>query len=416
MRMTKTAKLAISGFLLLLAIAGSLFVVRRAVLHDVDGRQPQEVVRAFLDAVIRKDFESANKLTRDAQLIASDPKLMSGFIEFSRHYLGVKTYDISLLGMDKGAHVFFFRGNNDGQTKEYRIYTRKIDDRWRVVLNPESFVYSRAEVAHAEEMVRQLARKKQRLHSFDESFAFVFIDQPTEEEFKGPPFDRSLYARVLDRCRELGAKGVVIKLFLDRAYSESGDEALAVAMSHLPVVLQARLEPGSGTPDDLPEKFAFGSRMLAVREKGDRGWIPLPRFVAVAADIGFVDFADENIPLLERYHGRIYKSVVVCALELQTGKRARLEENGELMLGDRSFRPKADYTLGIKRSLAPLPAHGLNDLLSGKIGRAEIQDKVVILGWVGSGAGVISTPEGAVPVHVYFGQCLRAVFESVYQD
>jgi len=414
--MTKTAKLAISGFSLLLAMAGGLFAVRRSVLHDVDGRQPQEVVRAFLDAVIREDFESANKLTRDAQLIGSDPKLMSGFIEFSRHYLRVKTYDISLLGMDKGAHVFFFRGNNDGQTKEYRIYTRKIDDRWRVVLNPESFVYSRAEVAHAEEMVWQLAMKKQRPHTFDESFAFVFIDHPTEEEFKGPPFDRSLYARALDRCRELGAKGVVIKLFLDRAYTQSGDEALAVAMSRLPVVLQARLEPGSGTPDDLPEKFAFKPHALPVRLQGDRGWIPLARLAAVAADIGFVDFADENIPLLESYRGKTYKSVVVCALELQSGHRAHLGEQGQLMIGDRPFRADADYALGIKRSLVPLPTHELSDLFSGKTSRAEIEGKVVILGWTGARAGAIATPEGWVPVHVYFGQCLRAVFESVYRD
>src|SRR3954469_13721270 len=83
--------------------------------------------------------------------------------------------------------------------------------------------------------------------AFDESFAFVFIDPRTEAELKGPPFDRSVYARAVDRCRELGAKGVLIKLFLDREHSASGDEALATAMGKLPVLLQARLEPETGT-------------------------------------------------------------------------------------------------------------------------------------------------------------------------
>ena len=252
--------------------------------------------------------------------------------------------------------------------------------------------------------------------SLDESFAFVFIERRAEEEWQGPPFDRSLYARAIDRCRELGAKGVVIKLFLDQARAEPGDEALAVAMSRIPAILQARMEAETGTGNNLPEKFAFSLQPLAVRERGDHAWIPLPRLSAVAADIGFVDFADEKIPLLEGYRGKIYKSVVVCALELQSGQRVRLDGNGELLLGDRPFRADARYVLGIKRSLAPLPAHGLSDLLSGKTSRAEIEGKVVILGWTGAKAGTISAPEGEVPVHVYFGQCLRAVFTSFDRD
>jgi len=250
--------------------------------------------------------------------------------------------------------------------------------------------------------------------SFDESFVFIFIDDQAEAEFKGPPFDRSVYARAVDRCRELGAKGVVIKLFLDREHTPSGDAALASAMARLPVILQARIEPHTGTPGDLPEKFAFKARALSTGMKGDRGWLPVPQLAAVAADIGFVDFADENIPLLESYRDKTYKSVLVCALELQSGHRARLGDDGRLMLGERPFPANAGYVLQIKRSLATLPAYGLTDVLAGKVSQSEIQRKVVILGWTGPRAGAVSTAEGMVPVHVYFGQCLRAVFESVY--
>jgi CHASE2 domain-containing sensor protein len=252
-----------------------------------------------------------------------------------------------------------------------------------------------------------------RQQSFDEAFVFVFVDQQAEDEFKGPPFDRSLYARAVDRCRELGAKGVVIKLFLDREYTPAGDEALAAAMSRIPVVMQARIEPQTGTPAEIPERCAFAVRALPVNVSGERGWIPIPRFAAAAAAVGFVDFADEDIPLLEGYRDKTYKSVVVCALELQTGEHACLNEAGKLTLGNRTFPANAHYVMSIQRSLAPLPAYGLADLLSGKVDGAKIRGKVVIFGWVGPPAGVITTPEGKIPVHVYFGQCLRAVFESV---
>lgn len=249
--------------------------------------------------------------------------------------------------------------------------------------------------------------------SFNDGFMFVFIDERTERAFNGPPFDRSLYAGVVDRCRELGAKGVVIKLFLDREHTESGDQALAGAMARLPVIMQARIEPQTGRPDDLPVKFVFEPRTLPTAEQGDRGWLPIPRLAAVAADIGFVDFAGENIPLLEVYRGKTYKSVVVCALELQSGARARLGKDNRLMLGDRAFPTAANFVLGIKRSLDPLPACGLSELLSGEISPAEIRGKVVIFGWIGAGAGAISTAEGRVPSHVYFGQCLRGAFERI---
>ena len=251
---------------------------------------------------------------------------------------------------------------------------------------------------------------------FEDAFVFTFIDRQFEQELGGPPFDRALYAKAVEKCRELGAKGVVIKLFLDRERTVVGDEALAQAMRRMPVVLQARIEPSTGLADDLPDKFRFSMTKLHTGISGDRGWIPIPRLLAVAADIGFVDFADDSIPLLETYRNAPYKSVVLCALELHFGAKARLSGNKQLMIGDRRLPSASNYIQKVSRSSAPLPCVSLSLLLAGNVDESLIRSRVVVLGYTGHDAPTIKTPTGDIEAHVFFGQCLRAVFESMQSD
>jgi adenylate cyclase len=248
---------------------------------------------------------------------------------------------------------------------------------------------------------------------FEDGFVFIFIDRQFEQELGGPPFDRALYARAVEKCRELGAKGVVIKLFLDRERTAPGDEALAHAMRGIPVVLQARIEPATGLPDDLPEKFRFHVPDLQTGLTGERGWIPIPRLLAVAADVGFVDFADDSIPLLETYRNAPFKSVVLCALELHAGAKARLNGQAQLMIGDQVLPSGPTYIQKVERSTAPLPYISLPALLAGKVDAKLIRGRVVILGYTGRDAPTIKTLDGEVEAHVFFGQCLRAVFENL---
>lgn len=251
---------------------------------------------------------------------------------------------------------------------------------------------------------------------FDDAFVFTFIDRQFEQQLGGPPLDRALYARVVEKCRELGARGVVIKLFLDRERTVVGDEALVQAMRGIPVVLQARIEPATGLPDDLPEKFRFLMSDLHTEVSGDRGWLPIPRLLAVAADVGFVDFADDSVPLLETYRQAPYKSVVLCALELSSGTKARLNSKAQLMIGDRRVPSDPNYIQKVRRSPALLPGVDLPALLAGKVEEKLIRGRVVVLCYTGRDAPTIKTLTGEIEAHVFFGQCLRAVFESMQSD
>jgi CHASE2 domain-containing sensor protein len=248
---------------------------------------------------------------------------------------------------------------------------------------------------------------------FEQAFVFTFIDRQFEHDSGGPPFDRSLYAKAIDRCRELGAKGVVIKLFLDQARPGDGDDLLAQAMRKIPVVLQARLEPQTGLPVELDHRFAFEAGHLVTSISAGRGWMPLAALAAAAADVGFVDFADDQVPLLETYREKTYKSVIVCALELQSGKRSRATPRGELLIGKQALPVDRTYVQTVVRSEAMLPTCSFADLLTGKISPERIKGRVVILGYTGRDAPTIRTVSGELEAHVFFGQCLRAVFESI---
>lgn len=56
---------------------------------------------------------------------------------------------------------------------------------------------------------------------------FVLIDQKTEAELGPFPYDRSKIAQAITICHAAGAKGVVLKYFIDQPKSQHGDDALA---------------------------------------------------------------------------------------------------------------------------------------------------------------------------------------------
>src|SRR5438874_80021 len=61
-------------------------------------------------------------------------------------------------------------------------------------------------------------------------FVLVFIDSATEKSLGPFPYDRGLYAKAVERAASLGARGVVVKFFLDKPKSPDGDAAFVRAM------------------------------------------------------------------------------------------------------------------------------------------------------------------------------------------
>jgi CHASE2 domain-containing sensor protein len=246
----------------------------------------------------------------------------------------------------------------------------------------------------------------------------VFIDAATEKALGEFPYDRRIYARGIEVLARAGARGVVLKFFIDRPKSVEGDAALAEAMKKTKVILQARLDPDEPRPNPFPVHFylkeaPFGTaRPIA----GQAGWLPLPTLAERAHDIGFLDSTDsvERVPLVERYGKGYVKSLYTAALELALDASAKFDPSGAMRIGARKIRfdEQCMTRVGLPKHDA-LRAHSFLDLLNGKIDGAEFKDRVVIVGYDGAKMEENLTAIGKVKGHRLFCYQLFSMYEEL---
>lgn len=249
---------------------------------------------------------------------------------------------------------------------------------------------------------------------FSSAFAVVMIDDATESAIGPFPYDRSVMAKAVDQCAKAKAKAVALKFFFDQPKSAAGDLALVGSMKKIPVLIQARLEDIEGTTQPIPKRFRFAETRVPVAVSGDKGWIPLPSFMDAAADLGFVDFASITIPLVEEYQGAAYKSFIVCCLELAAGGPAHIGPGSRVRIGSGSLPVNESnaYTATLK-DLEPIKPISFARLLSGEVNPDELAGRVVIIGWDSSQTPTLPTPNGPVPIHRFFVQCLSDCYRTL---
>lgn len=243
---------------------------------------------------------------------------------------------------------------------------------------------------------------------FGERFAFVAIDEQTEERFGSMPLDRRIIAKAVDACRAAEAKGVVLKFFYDQPKDAEGDAALADAISKLPVAIQARISEEDGTETEIPSRFSIGRR-VPVEIQGARGWIPFPALLSSAAQVGFVDYrTPKEVPMVVGYRDRYYKSLVLICLEMAYDSAAKFEEGGLIYIGPKHLAASSQYSLGVKlsetNSIQPI---SLLDLLSGKSGQ-DLRGRVVVIGYDTPKAPTITIFTKSYGIHRYFIECLAS--------
>src|SRR5436190_3757298 len=112
-------------------------------------------------------------------------------------------------------------------------------------------------------------------------FAVVFIDAKTEAALGAFPYDRSIYAKGLEALAKAGARGVVLKFFIDRPKAGEGDAALAAAMGKVKVIVQARIDDSEKDANELPARFTLKVTEDPAAEAasplgGTSGWLPIP--------------------------------------------------------------------------------------------------------------------------------------------
>ncbi|GAB2842701.1 hypothetical protein GCM10027277_07420 [Pseudoduganella ginsengisoli] len=247
--------------------------------------------------------------------------------------------------------------------------------------------------------------------SFEQDFAVVYIDKDTEAKYGALPINRSVLAKGMDAIAAAGAKGLVIKFFVDQPKDEQDDKRLANSLSRIPVVLQARLDDSERTPNPLAVKFTLGSDLYGT-PAATSGWIPLPRFADHVQDIGFVDFHSNVVPMVERYQSHAVKSLVLCAIELAAGKKAQISDKKQIQVGSRII-PVDDQNRVTVQLITPQFNKGIafNAVLDGTA-KLALQNKIVVLAYDGPHIPTVSTPLGPLGAHKYFVNILRSLYDA----
>ena len=252
-------------------------------------------------------------------------------------------------------------------------------------------------------------------------FVAVFVDDATEKVLGPFPYDRSKYAEALKSLRQAGAKGVVVKFFLDQAKPGTGDDQLAAEIKLLPVLLQARLDPKEPKPNTFPPRFDRAGEIkgdAASLLSGESGWIPLEKFSRNGVGIGFVDIASPanilSIPMVLRYQKALVPSLELTAVEMALGKTSQIELNKQLTLAGHHLPLSAPGEISVQ-----LPAKdeinyiSFIDVLNGKVDPKKIAGKIVVLGFDAKETPTLPTTLGPLRIHRVFFYSLESLYEQL---
>ena len=250
-------------------------------------------------------------------------------------------------------------------------------------------------------------------NDLDSPFVVVFIDSKSEHVFGQFPYDRSVYAQGIDRAAALGAKGVILKFFIDKPRTSEGDNRLVRAAMATKLIVQARLDDLEPTPNPLPDRF----RLPMTIEKagnplsGKSGWLPLPALSAAAYDVGFIDNrVIDRMPIIERYGDRFVKSLFLCGVELAYGEHAEIVPGKTVRLHGKTVALDDRSEIGIEYPKTNgLPFISFCDFV-GPIPHPEVKNKVVILAYDSERFAAIDTPLGKVRPHRAFVFALMSIY------
>ncbi len=248
---------------------------------------------------------------------------------------------------------------------------------------------------------------------FARDFAIVLATEKTEARFGRLPLDRALLARAIENAARGGAKGVVVKFFLDRPKDKASDARLAQSLALVPAILQARLDNTEQESNDLPERFTLSGSGHAVSVQGRSGWIPLPAFAAKSSDICFVDFSASPVPIIETYNGRAVKSLLLCAVEMAIGSKMTWVPADHVKVD--SFTAHLD---NLNQAIVKYPNENtlkvleLSALVDEDFPPGVLRGRVVIIGYDGPNIHTVPTPFGNIGAHRAFILLLKSFYET----
>jgi len=248
-------------------------------------------------------------------------------------------------------------------------------------------------------------------------FIFVFINGKTESKIGEFPYSRDIYAKAIKVASKNGAKAVVLKYFIDEPKDKASDIELSESFKQIPVFLQCRLNITQDNPNSLPDRFLTPEITINKSNNilsGKSGWIPLKIFTDNCYDVGFVDIykykSNQYFPIVGLYRNIPIKSLPIKIFEYLFSEEIKIEYR-KMVFRDNSYKLNSRYEYELRfNNQVQLKIYSFIDLLEDHIGRDELYEKIVILGYSGDNQGLISTPIGELKAHEYFGYILLSMY------
>ena len=235
---------------------------------------------------------------------------------------------------------------------------------------------------------------------------FIALDDASVASVGRFPVDREVYARAIRKARELGARGLALKFFIDQPSNPRSDRALAQAVASFPVLMQFS---STSSPSRAPRAARrLDWDLSATREplRMTGALAPLPALASHAAGLGFVESRSDGLANTVEVAGLLgsepVASLQLAIAELALGHRAVVRGN-RLRIGSKDMDLDEKGRVACPVLAGPEPRmHGIGELLAGTIPRREIRGKVVVLGYARSDSPTIEVAGRALPIHAFF--------------
>jgi CHASE2 domain-containing sensor protein len=249
--------------------------------------------------------------------------------------------------------------------------------------------------------------------TFEDDFAVVFVDTPTEDRLGPFPFDRVYLAEATEKIAAAKARAIVFKFYFQLPKTEASDLRLSQAFKKIPVVLQAQFDVNETKSNPLPSRFVLKDIRSNTLVSGQKAWIPYPALLENVADLGFVDFGTENVPMVELYQDKPVKSLVLCAVEMAVRTKAKIDPRHQITFGSRSLPLSKDDEVKVTLpDPAKINAISFHKIIDGTVPQSELEGKVVIIGYDGVNMHSWVTPQrGPVKEHRLFVTCVKGVYD-----
>lgn len=204
----------------------------------------------------------------------------------------------------------------------------------------------------------------------NENIVIIAIDEKSIKELGRFPWTRSRFAGFVDKATAAGAKGIYLDAFFPEAESAGADNAFAAALKRSGIT---SLATGFDLNSDGSVKGVTSSiPLLAKSAKSE------PHINLLPDDDGVV----RSIRLLIDDGGGAVAAMSLSAAKLLLGAESIEPGRFQVKVGDRKIPTDSQYHHFINYIGKPgiYPRYSFSDVLAGRVGKAELQGKLLLVG------------------------------------